>query len=84
MKAARLVSTAVMAMLENILHIIREINRAHRIEKEQKKFYFSGEAEQQVARQEGVAGGANLLRRSAHEMTEKMNMMITHTWVRAH
>jgi hypothetical protein len=29
-----------------------------------------------------VAGGAN--RQSAHEMTEKMNLMITHTWVRAH
>jgi hypothetical protein len=70
-----------MAMLENTYNTGN--NRAQRIDKKTKKnFYFSGEAEQQVARQEGVAGGAN--RQSAHEMTEKMNLMITHTWVRAH
>jgi hypothetical protein len=59
MRAAELGSTAGMFLKNNELHILIRNNRAHRIE----RFFDSGEDERQVARQEGVAGGANLLRR---------------------
>jgi hypothetical protein len=43
----------------------------------QNKLYWSGEDGQQVVRQKGVAGGANLLRRSAQEMTEEDDFYIS-------
>jgi hypothetical protein len=53
------------------MHIKYKKNRA------KKNRFCSGVVSQQVAGQEGVAGGANLLRWSAQEMQQKINC-VTH------